>query len=92
MMKKELLHFFATWCPSCNEMKPHLEDFKKSNPEITVRYIDLDENPEAFNEYADKYMFNSMPTDIAMVDGLLHRASKGSKTEDEILALFAPRD
>lgn len=91
-MNKELLHFFATWCPACNDMKGSLTLFEKENPDVTVRYIDVDVDKDLFNEYAEKYMFNSMPTDIAMVDGLLHRASKGSKTQDEILALFDPRD
>jgi thiol-disulfide isomerase/thioredoxin len=91
-MNKELLHFFATWCPACNDMKDSLTEFEQANPDVTVKYIDVDNDKDLFNEYADRYMFDSMPTDIAMIDGLLHRAGKGSRTQDEILALFAPRD
>lgn len=91
-MNKELWHFFATWCPACESMKEDLAKFEKDHPEITVKHVDLDADRETFDKYADKYMFDSMPTNIAMVDGLLHRARKGALNQDQLLALFDSRD
>lgn len=91
-MNKELWHFFATWCPSCQSMADDLEQFEKNHPEITVKHVDLDKDGETFNKYADKYNFDTMPTTISMVDGLLHRARKGELNQEELLALFDPRD
>ena len=41
-----LVDFWATWCGPCQMMLPIIEDFSKSNPDIRVGKVNVDEQPE----------------------------------------------
>ncbi|HEU0117663.1 MAG TPA: TlpA disulfide reductase family protein [Alphaproteobacteria bacterium] len=42
--KVVVLHFWATWCPSCKEEMPALDAFAKSHPDAIVMVISADKS------------------------------------------------
>ena len=51
--KPVLLSFGATWCPSCREEAPFLQELYESHPELVVLLINQEESQEVIQEYAD---------------------------------------
>ena len=52
--EKAFVLFYATWCPYSQRFLPIFEEYAKSNPNECVRLI-VDDEPEAFEEYAVEY-------------------------------------
>lgn len=48
---KNILYFTANWCPPCKAIKPVYESLSKDYPEVAFGKIDIDENPDAANDY-----------------------------------------
>lgn len=61
----ELLDFYADWCGPCQMMKPTMEEFEKSHPEMKVTSVNIDEE----EELAEKYGVSSIPCLVLLKDG-----------------------
>lgn len=79
-----LVDFWATWCGPCQMMLPILEDFAKSNPDIRVGKVNVDEQPELAGEYG----IMSIPTLIAFKNGEIYRTRLGVTPKDELKKMF----
>ena len=79
-----LVDFWATWCGPCQMMLPILEDFAKSNPDIKVGNVNVDEQPELAGEYG----IMSIPTLIAFKNGEIYRTRLGVTPKDELKKMF----
>lgn len=53
--KPILLSFGATWCPDCRVEAPLLEDLHKANPELIVLLVDIKEDREAVQQFAEQF-------------------------------------
>ena len=79
-----LVDFWATWCGPCQMMLPILEDFAKSNPDIKVGKVNVDEQPELAGEYG----IMSIPTLIAFKNSEIYRTRLGVTPKDELKKMF----
>ena len=79
-----LVDFWATWCSPCQMMLPIIEDFAKSNPDIKVGKVNVDEQPELAGEYG----IMSIPTLIAFKNGEIYRTRLGVTPKDELKKMF----
>ena len=61
----EILDFYADWCGPCQMMKPTMEEFEKTHPEIKVTAVNIDEE----EELAEKYDVSSIPCIVVLKDG-----------------------
>ena len=61
----ELLDFYADWCGPCQMLKPTIEEFEKTHPEVKVTSINIDEEEER----AEKYGVSSIPCLVVLKDG-----------------------
>jgi thioredoxin 1 len=87
--QKELIHFTATWCGPCQSMAPDIVRFTEAHPEIKYTKIDLDNDKNAFEQYSEKFAIMSVPTMLAMVDGLFYKGRKGASNKEELELLFS---
>jgi peroxiredoxin len=54
--KPVLVNFWATWCPSCREEMPALEDlFRRSGEKFSIIGVSLDDDPKTVPPFARKY-------------------------------------
>ena len=79
-----LVDFWATWCGPCQMMLPIIEDFAKSNPDMKVGKVNVDEQPELAGEYG----IMSIPTLIAFKNGEIYRTRLGVTPKDELKKMF----
>ena len=79
-----LVDFWATWCGPCQMMLPIIEDFAKSNLDIRVGKVNVDEQPEL----AGQYGIMSIPTLIAFKNGEIYRTRLGVTPKDELKKMF----
>lgn len=61
----ELLDFYADWCGPCQMLKPVVEDFERTHPEVRVRRINIDDE----EELAEKYGVSGIPCLVLLKDG-----------------------
>lgn len=50
-----LLNFSASWCPSCREEAPLLEELHQEYPELVILLVDLKENQKTVQDFADEF-------------------------------------
>lgn len=79
-----LVDFWATWCGPCQMMLPIIENFAKSNPDIRVGKVNVDEQPELAGEYG----IMTIPTLIAFKNGEIYRTRLGVTPKDELKKMF----
>lgn len=53
--KPVLLVFWATWCPTCKEEIPLLNEWNGKYPGLKILGINVEESPERVKTFADKY-------------------------------------
>ena len=61
----EILDFYADWCVPCQMMKPTMDEFEQTHPEIKVTAINIDENEAMAREYG----VSSIPCIVVLKDG-----------------------
>lgn len=80
------MHFTATWCVPCRQMKPIIEEFRFSNKDVEYHSIDVDlpENKELVKDFE----VMGVPTFISLVDNKVHDRHTGIANKFKIESLF----
>jgi thioredoxin 1 len=78
-----LIDFYADWCGPCKMLSPILANIAEKHPEITVVKCDVDAN----QELAMKFGVRSIPTVVAMKNGVEVNRKVGLAGENILLAL-----
>ena len=68
--KLVVVDFFATWCPPCKMIAPHLEEISKTMSDVVVLKVDVDDCEDVAAEYKVAIMEILSP-DRVMVNLLL---------------------
>ena len=78
-----ILHWWAVWCGPCHSFFPVFEQASEQYPDIRFGKIDIEKEPEL----ADAFAVRSLPTVMALRDGLMlfERAGELSAAELEEL-------
>lgn len=70
--KLTIVDFWAQWCGPCRNQIPILDEFAKSNPDVQIIKVNVDDN----SELATSYGIRSIPTIVYIKSGKeLKRAS-----------------
>ena len=82
---KKLMHFTATWCLPCKQMKPAIEEFRFSNKDVEYHNIDVDlpENAELVKDFE----IRGVPTFIILTDNVVTNRHTGIATKDKLESL-----
>jgi len=81
---KVLVDFFAIWCGPCKLMEPVLENLEKTNPEIKIVKVNVDEA----QELAGQYEVMSIPTLITFKDGRADKQMVGAQNPQTLVNAF----
>jgi thioredoxin 1 len=87
VLKKEgitVVDFYADWCGPCKTLAPILSDLADSKPDIQVRKVNVDDNPES----ASKYGIRGIPTILFFKDGKIEATKVGSQPLSELLTII----
>ncbi len=76
---KRILRFTASWCGPCKALASNLE---KTNIEIPIEVIDIDEK----SEIASEFNIRGVPTLIMLDENIEVKRLVGSKTVNELQA------
>jgi len=85
VLKKEgiiVVDFYADWCGPCKVMAPVLEELAEKKPEISVRKIDVDNNPTS----AAKYGIRGIPTLLFFKDGKIENTKVGGQSLEDLIS------
>jgi thioredoxin 1 len=81
-----LVYFSASWCPSCKAMKPSVQSFTRSSPNVALVQVDIDASPEI----ASRYKVQAVPTVILFKRGQAVLSRPGVLSGAELDALLRP--
>lgn len=79
-----LVDFWAEWCPPCKRFAPVYERVSAKHPDITFGKIDT----EAEQELAVKFDIRSIPTVMAVRDGVIVFSQPGALPEAALESLI----
>ena len=82
--KTVLLDFWAPWCAPCRMVVPIIEEIAGERPDIKVRKINVDEQPEL----ASKFGIMSIPTLVVMKNGKIVQQISGARPKNAILEML----
>ena len=82
--KPVLLDFWAPWCAPCRMVVPIIEEIADERPDIKVRKINVDEQPEL----ASQFHVMSIPTLVVMKNGKIVNQVMGARPKAAILAMI----
>lgn len=86
ILKKEgitIVDFYAEWCGPCKVMSPVLDELADKKPDISVRKINVDENPAS----AEKYNIRSIPTLLFFRDGVIVKTKVGGQSLADLISI-----
>ena len=81
--KPVLVDFNAGWCGPCKAMKPILEEFEASTPDVKIVSVDIDDQ----DELAEDWDVASIPCLVLFKDGAEAKRSVGLVSRDAISEL-----
>lgn len=81
--KNVLLDFWASWCGPCRMVSPIVDEIAEENPDIKVGKINVDEQPEL----AGAFQIQSIPTLVAIKNGIIADIASGARDKKSILAM-----
>ncbi|HLL64254.1 MAG TPA: thioredoxin [Micromonosporaceae bacterium] len=79
-----LVDFWATWCPPCRAFAPVYERVSEAHPDITFAKVDT----EAQQALAAEFQITSIPTVMAIRDGVVVYAQPGAIPERALESLI----
>ncbi len=84
-MNTNILYFRADWCTPCKAVAPVIDDIAKTQKDIFIQKIDIDQE----ETLVEKYNVMSIPTVLLIKDGKEVKRFVGSGvTKTEILNLI----
>ncbi|TNY37519.1 thioredoxin [Thermomonospora catenispora] len=69
-----LVDFWASWCAPCRRFAPIFEEASEQHPDIVFAKVDTDAEPEL----AERFGITSIPTLMAIRDGVIVYAEPGA--------------
>ena len=79
-----LIDFWAEWCPPCVRFGPVYERVSEKHPDITFAKVDT----EAEQQLAQEFQIQSIPTLMAIRDGVLVFQQAGALPENALESLI----
>lgn len=80
-----LVDFWATWCPPCRTFAPIYEKVSGAHPDIVFAKVDT----EAEQELATEFQITSIPTVMAIRDGVVVFSQPGALPERALESLIS---
>jgi thioredoxin 1 len=80
-----LIDFWAAWCGPCRQFAPTYEKVSEANPDIVFAKVDT----EAEQQLAGAFNITSIPTLMAIRDGIVLYANPGALPEAQLSDLVA---
>ncbi len=80
-----LIDFWAAWCGPCRQFAPTFEKVSEANPDIVFAKVDT----EAEQDLAGAFNITSIPTLMAIRDGVVLYANPGALPEAQLADLVA---
>ena len=77
-----LVDFWAAWCGPCQMLSPVVDEIAAAHPEIKVGKINVDEQPQLAQSFAD----NAIPTLLVFKGGKVVQQFIGVQPKSTILA------
>lgn len=76
-----LLDFYATWCPPCKKLYPHLQQLQeKYKGKLVIYEVDVDKNPEI----ARLFSVQAMPTLVFVNSKTSYKTELGYRDYNEL--------
>ena len=80
-----LIDFWAAWCGPCRQFAPTYEKVSEANPDIVFAKVDT----EAEQQLAGAFNITSLPTLMAIREGVVLYANPGALPEAQLAGLVA---
>ncbi len=79
-----IVDFYADWCGPCQRLKPVLEEIESERNDVSVEYVNIDENMARAQESG----VSSLPTIIFEKNGVEYKRLQGAVSKQKILDII----